>query len=212
MSARRLQLIHQGHDLFNPHTPAYRAEIQSKWNAAIVNRHQVDVDTDMVLKFKPLYLPVQAQTGVPWWMVGIFDMREESFRHDKNLVNGDPLNRITTHVPKGIGPFTGPDAWSKAAVFAMHYSRLAVKDLIGAIIEMERYNGEGYHSHQNPAAPSTPEPSPYIWSGTTIYVRGKYRADGVWDPHLIDQQSGGCAIMKSLLKRGIDLGLPLALA
>jgi len=33
-------------------------------------------------------------------------------------------------------------------------------------------------------------PSPYVWSGTDQYNRGKYIADGHYDPHAIDKQLG----------------------
>ncbi len=195
--------------MFNPHTPAYRAEMLKKWYAAkLTGRSQVEADAHQVIKFRPLYAPVEAQTGVPWWMVGCFDCREEGFNHHKALVNGDPLDRPTVHVPHGVGPFL---TWSEGAVFAMKYDHLDGQqlDLLGWLIEAERYNGEGYHLHSNPVAPSTPEPSPYIWSGTSIYVRGKYRFDGEWDPNLVDAQSGVAAIMQALIGLGVDLGVQM---
>lgn len=196
--------------MFNPHAPAYRAEMIKKWYAAKLNgKSSVESDAYQVLKFKTIYDPVQAATNVPWWLVGCFDCREESFRHDRNLCNGDPLSQPTTHVPKGIGPFA---TWSEGAIYAMQYDHLAGQtlDLIGWLIEAERYNGEGYHNHVNPAAPSMPEPSPYLWSGTSIYTKGKYAADGLWNPNLADQQSGVCAIVKVLLSLQTDLGVTIS--
>lgn len=196
--------------MFNPHTQAYRLEMLHKWNAAWptdARKYDLALDANKILKFKDeFYASVSRATGVPWWLVGCFDMREESFDHTSNLCNGDPLDRPTVHVPRGVGPFS---TWSAGAIFAMHYDRLVANDLIGWLIEAERYNGEGYHKHTNPAAPSSPEPSPYIWSFTNVYTSGKYSSDGHWDPNLVDRQAGVAAIAKYLQSHKVDLGVPL---
>lgn len=198
---------------FNPHTPAYRLETLNKWNAALLNPptlKQVEANAGVILKDKAIFYDrVAVTTGVPWWLIGCFDMREESFDHTKNLCNGDSLKYPTTDVPRGVGPFA---TWGEGAIFAMHYDRLAAKDVIGWIIEAERFNGEGYHKHSDPAAPQSPEPSPYLWSFTSVYTRGKYAADGAWNPALVDQQVGVVSVIKWLQHTQVDLGVPLFLA
>ncbi len=49
---------------------------------------------------------------------------------------------------------------------------------------MEMYNGPGYAKRGLP--------SPYIWAGTNQYAKGKYIADGHFDPNAVDHQLG-CA-------------------
>ena len=54
------------------------------------------------------------------------------------------------------------------------------------------YNGTGYQRFH----PDTP--TPYLWSWTTLYTRGKYVADGRWDPWAVSQQCGAAAILRQL--------------
>jgi lysozyme family protein len=46
-------------------------------------------------------------------------------------------------------------------------------------------------------------PSPYLWSGTTVYERGKYVADGRFSAIAVDKQIGCAAILKELHRRKI---------
>ena len=41
-------------------------------------------------------------------------------------------------------------------------------------------------------------PNPYLWSFTTEYIKGKYVADGRYDPNAVSKQPGVAAIMKDL--------------
>ncbi len=196
--------------MFNANTPAYRAEMLKKWYAATLNgRGSVESDAHQIIKFKDShYMPVRLATGVPWWVVGCIDCREEAFRHDRHLVNGDPLSSPTSHVPVGVGPF---ENWFDGAAFAMKHSGMRARpDVISYLIDLEKYNGEGYHGHPNPEAPASPCPSPYLWSGTNIYTKGKFGSDGKFDPALIDLQSGCVALVKCLINLGEDLGCPLS--
>jgi len=49
--------------------------------------------------------------------------------------------------------------------------------------------------------------TPYLWSGTTIYARGKYAADGVFDPDLVSAQVGAFALLIHLAEIG-EIALP----
>jgi lysozyme family protein len=54
----------------------------------------------------------------------------------------------------------------------------------GTLSLLEQYNGLGYATKGIP--------SPYIWSGTDQYSKGKYVADHMFDPSVVDAQFG-CA-------------------
>jgi lysozyme family protein len=41
-------------------------------------------------------------------------------------------------------------------------------------------------------------PSPYIWASTDQYTRGKYVADGHFDPNAIDHQLGCAALINRM--------------
>lgn len=147
------------------------------------------------------YDPVANETGIPWYVVAALDMREENFNHNGYLGNGDPLWKTTTHVPKGRGPFKN---WHEGASDALKLDHMALLpagghwDIVTALIKCEGFNGLGYASKGLP--------SPYVWAGTTIQVRGKYIADGHFDPQAWDQQPGCSGLFIALKKNhGIDL-------
>lgn len=135
---------------------------------------------------KARYQAVEKRTGVPWWFIAVTHERESSQNWSRSLAQGDPWNRVSTHVPKGRGPF---NSWEDAAYDALvkcHPFAAKNKDwsIGGSLAMLEKYNGLGYSGKGLP--------SPYIWAGTNQYSRGKYVADGVYDPNHVDTQLG-CA-------------------
>lgn len=113
------------------------------------------------------------------------------------LGNGQALSRRTTIVPKGLGPWlqSWPQNFLIAGVQAVSIDGLdKVIDwtLPRAAFETEALNGFGYRSHGIP--------SPYVFGGTSIQQPGKYVADGVFDPEVMDEQLGTLAIMEELFK------------
>lgn len=138
---------------------------------------------------KSRYLTIAGRTGVPWFVIAVIHEREASQRFDRQLGQGDPLNKRSTHVPVGLGPFTGPMAFEDAAVDALtkcapYASGWKDWTAGGALTLLEQYNGLGYANKGLP--------SPYVWAGTDQYTKGKYVADGVFDPDAVDKQLG-CA-------------------
>ena len=162
----------------------------------------------MLLHGKPTYQQIESKTGVPWWFVGLCHYRESNFHFDTYLGNGQSLSRVTTIVPKGRGPFTGPDAFINGAIDA-----LRLEGFIGAndwgiartLYRLEGFNGYGYHGKG--------VNSPYLYGGSTVYgppeaKAGKYVADHVFNPGVVDPQLGTAVILKALmqLNSSIDLG------
>lgn len=146
----------------------------------------------------PRYTEVKNQTGVPEHVTGVIHYRESDFDFRTYLANGDPLFSHTgyplqtVHVPKGLGPVKD---WSQgAAVSFRHEEYDRVKDwsIGNALMWLEIWNGSGYARHGIN--------SPYLWSGTNEYSRGKYVADGQFDPWAVDQQLGCVPILKALAK------------
>jgi lysozyme family protein len=94
---------------------------------------------------------------------------------------------VTVHVPKGRGPFA---TWELAAIDALLMEKHKFPsewDIVGKLNFCEAYNGMGY-SKRN-------VPSPYVLSWTNGYNKGKYVADGKYDPNFVDQQCGTAAII-----------------
>jgi|SRR5882724_3707033 len=139
---------------------------------------------------KARYQSVEKLTGVPWWFIAVVHEREASQNWNTQLGQGDPLSRKSIHVPKGRGPFS---TWEEGAVDALvncppHASKNTDWSPGGALTMLEKYNGLGYANKGLP--------SPYVWAGTDQYSKGKYVADGVYDPDAVDSQLGCAGLLK----------------
>lgn len=144
------------------------------------------------LRFQSL----EARTGVPWFIIAVIKERESGADPNflGNIANGQPWSKVTTIEPIGRGPFT---SWEAAAIDALvncHPYASKWKDWTpgGAMTLLEQYNGFGY------AAKGLP--SPYVWSGTDRYVSGKYVADHVFDPNVVDKQLGCAGILLAMME------------
>src|SRR6266850_5005186 len=136
------------------------------------------------------YKAVEKTTGVPWWFIAVVHQREASQNWNTQLGQGDPLNRKSTHIPKGRGPFV---SWEDGAYDALvncapYAARNKDWSPGSALTMLEKYNGLGYANKGFP--------SPYIWAGTDQYTKGKYVADGVYDPNAVDKQLGCAGLLK----------------
>jgi len=136
------------------------------------------------------YKAVEQKTGVPWWFIAVVHYREASQNWNTQLGQGDPLNKKSTHVPKGRGPFA---TWEDGAVDALvncppYAARNKDWSIGGALAKLEEYNGLGYAGKGLP--------SPYLWAGTDQYTKGKYVRDGVYDPNAVDSQLGCVGLLK----------------
>jgi lysozyme family protein len=119
------------------------------------------------------------------------------------LGQGDPLNKVTVHVPAGRGPFFGSDAWERGAIDALadcapYLARKKNWSTPGDVLtNLEAYNGLRYAN--------SGRPSPYVWSGTSIYdppsgPGGKVVVDhGPIDNSVIDKQLGCAALLLAMM-------------
>ena len=133
---------------------------------------------------------------IPWFWVAITHQLESSGNFSRHLHNGDPLTARTKQVPAGR-PVSGqpPFTWEESAADAIKLKGLQkigaeLSTVSRALYEFERYNGFGYVRRGIN--------SPYLWSMTNLYSRGKYVADGRFDPQAVSQQCGAAAIMKAM--------------
>lgn len=154
----------------------------------------------------PLYQAVERTTGVPAVVIAVIHERESGGRFDRHLHNGDPLTERTYHVPAGR-PVSGdpPFSWEESARDALIYENLAgIKGwtVERALFSWETYNGFGYRNRGLR--------SPYLWGGTNQQQPGKYVADGVFDPRVMDVQLGCAGLFTMLCAIDPALRLPLA--
>ena len=143
---------------------------------------------------KARYQAVEHATGVPWPFVAVTHQRESSQDWTRSLAQGDPWNQVSTHVPAGRGPF---GSWEAAAIDALvncgpYAARNKDWSIAGTLALLEQYNGLGYFKRGLP--------SPYIWSGTDQYLKGKYVRDGVFDPDAVDKQLGCAGLILAMMQ------------
>ena len=156
-----------------------------------------------LVSHKNEYANVSETTGVPWHVIGVIHALESSFNFGRHLHNGDSLSHRTRRVPAGrpVEP-DPPYAWSTSAVDALQHHDLQLVNnwsLARQLFELERYNGFGYRFKGLA--------SPYLWSFSDRYLRGKYVADGVFDPNAVSKQVGAAVIMKAMVAAG-DIAEP----
>lgn len=167
--------------------PALVSANAKRWSVAKLTRSsEFGPVAKRLVAAKLRYQGITLKTGVPWFVIAVIHEREASQKWDRSIAQGDPWKRVSVNVPKGRGPF---NSFEEAAYDAlMNCSPYAAKwkDWTpgGMMTLLEQYNGLGY------AAKGLP--SPYVWSGTDQYSRGKYVRDHVYDPTVIDTQLG-CA-------------------
>lgn len=163
-----------------------------------------------IIAARDRYGLIESATGVPWYVVGIIHAMEAGLRFDRHLHNGDPLTARTRLVPAGR-PLAGkpPFTFEESACDALlmkGLDKIEHWSVPRIAYELERYNGWGYRNFHRETL------SPYLWSGTQHYRRGKYVADGKWSPTAVSQQSGAMALLKRLneMEPSIKLDVPPA--
>lgn len=173
-----------------------------RWNAAKLTRGpEFTPVAKRLVAAKERYQTVAQRTGIPWPFIAVTHQRESSQNWSGSLAQGDPWNQKSTHVPAGRGPFS---SWEEAAYDALvncapHAARNKDWSIGGILTLLERYNGLGYFN--GPVKGRYPsQPSPYIWSGTDQYSRGKYIRDGVFDPDEVDKQLGCAGLIMAMMQ------------
>lgn len=160
------------------------------------------------LKNKDKYIAVEKATRVPWPLVYVNHVRESDADFNTYLGNGQRLDRRTTIVPEGRGPFCDSlpapfEAFVRGAVDAYAIDGLSAVQqpsdqwVLGTewgswpiekmLYYSERFNGWGYYLHGIR--------SPYVWGGTIMQERGKYVSDGNLDLSVWDTQPGCAPIL-----------------
>lgn len=144
---------------------------------------------------KSRYAILEAQTGVPWYFIGLLHLRESNCDFNTHLHNGDPLSRRTYHVPanrpiRGQPPFT----FEFSAIDALQqkgYDKITDWSVERMAYCLEKYNGWGYRYRGVPSA--------YLWASTDQYSKGKFVKDGVFNANVVDKQLGAMAVLKCIL-------------
>jgi lysozyme family protein len=162
--------------------------------------NKVDAHVGLLTKYRPRYEKVADKLGIPWHFIGIIHALEASFNFNGHLHNGDsPLSRRTVHVPANRPlVWNPPTDWEASADDALRmkgFDKERDWGLERTLYRWERYNGFGYHWRG--------ATTPYLWSFSNHYAKGKYVRDGQWDPSYVSQQCGAAVMLKALVSTGV---------
>jgi lysozyme family protein len=125
--------------------------------------------------------------------------RESDVDWQTYLGNGDPLDKATTHVPQGRGPF---DTWEAGALDSLEYDATACRltphpTWALACYAWESWNGFGTREHGYASG--------YLWAGTDQYLGGEYDYDGHFSANKYDYRLGCVILAKAIV--GLDPSL-----
>jgi lysozyme family protein len=146
------------------------------------------------------YEKVAKTLKMPWYVVAVIHALEAGMDFTRHLHNGDPLTARTTHVPAGR-PRAGrpPFTWEASAIDALRgqgFAQWSDWSVPGILYKLEAYNGWGYRERHPQVL------SPYLWSFSNHYARGKYVADGRFSTTAVSAQCGAAVLLKRLEERG----------
>ena len=158
----------------------------------------------MLRQSRARYESASRRSGVPWYFIGAIHGLEASFNFRAHFHNGDhPLQARTRQVPAGRPTvWLPPSDWESSAIDALRLMGFAGQSdwsLARTLYRLEAYNGFGYRR--------LGRASPYLWSFSSNYDRGKFIADGRYSPTARSQQCGTAIMLKLLADAGeIALG------
>lgn len=147
----------------------------------------------------PRYKSLSHATQVPWQFIGIVHMLEANTNFGTHLHNGDPLSARTSHVPAGR-PENGnpPFSWEDSAHDALEFEGMIGRNdwnVATMLYRFERFNGFGYREKNIW--------SPYLWSYSNLYEKGRFVEDHKFDPESVSKQCGAAVLLKVLQQAGL---------
>ncbi|NRA62950.1 MAG: peptidoglycan-binding protein [Pseudobacteriovorax sp.] len=195
-----------------------KAKYSSLWQSVEINPSTASIVKNVantIYKNKNRYQKIQKHTDIPWFVIGAIHSLESSSSFKKHLHNGDSLSKRTVRVPRGR-PKDPPNngtryTFEESAIDALNLKRGILRELGGKLDSIEKilhycqaYNGFGYETGAGRRT-TPPKRSPYLWSMTNQYQKGKYVSDGRFDENAVSQQVGVAASIKSLEENyGLD--------
>lgn len=157
----------------------------------------------MNVKYRSAYEKLEDDICVPWYFIGVIHALEASFNFEAHLHNGDPLSRRTVQVPAGRPEkWNPPNDWQSSAKDALAYEKFTEHldwNLARMLFRLETYNG--FRSRELHSTNS-----PYLWSFSNHYTKGKFVADNVWSDTTVSQQCGAAVMIRELVtKKAVQL-------
>lgn len=151
-------------------------------------------------KNRSRYEAVSTETNVPWFVIGLIHAIEATYDFNTHLHNGDPLTARTRQAPAGRPPTGSPPfTWEESALDFVKWRKWdnqADWSLATTLYRLEANNG--FRSRVLYKINS-----PYLWSFSNHYTKGKFVADNVFDGSAVSKQCGLAVILKVLVDQGI---------
>lgn len=170
-------------------------------SAKLRSEHKLSVDWHLAMmrQSQARYVAAGDRAGVPWYFIAAIHGLEASFNFRAHFHNGDfPLKYRTRHVPEGRPRvWLPPSDWESSTVDALRLMGFAGTgdwSLPHLLYRLEAFNGFGYRRMGRA--------TPYLWSFSTHYERGKFVADGRFNPRARSQQCGAAVMLKLLADEG----------
>jgi len=184
-------------------TNTLKAEYENLFNTCNIKQTKVSVVENIIKKIlasKSRYETVGNPLDIPWYLIVAIHSMESGLSFTRHLHNGDPLTARTIHVPVGR-PVNGnpPFTWEESASDALQLQKLDQWNdwsLPGLLYQLEKYNGWGYRTKHPHVL------SPYLWSFSNHYIKGKYIADGTWSETAVSQQCGAAVLLRRMAEKG----------
>jgi len=163
---------------------------------------------ELIQRFKKAYDKNQSryqrlakQMNIPPELLAVIHYRENSDdylqgKFNVYLHNGETLGIVTTKKPEGLLYYDFDEAAldaidDKQDIIHKLGITYETRDMVAMLCFMETYNGKGYYIHKYV--------NPYLYSGTNIYVSGKYVSDGNYNSEAVDKQVGCYVLLEALL-------------
>lgn len=183
-------------------TSQLRSEYQRLFDTCVI-RHErlseVNTVTDKIANAQQRYEALGNQFNIPWFFIGIIHCMEGSLSFSKHLHNGDSLSKRTVNEPKNR-PKTGtlPFTWEASAEDALIYDKVdqwTDWTIPGMLFRLEGFNGYGYRNLPQPIN------SPYLWSMSNHYTKGKYVADHEYSATAVSKQTGAAVLLRRMAEK-----------
>jgi lysozyme family protein len=185
-------------------TSVLRREYGRLWTTCEVRpqrRAAADEIAKRIVRGRKRYEAAGRPLGVPWYVVAIIHQLEGSGNFKTHLHNGDPLTERTVRKPAGRPPTGNPPfTWEFSAADALvsdGLSRWKDWSIPGTLFVFERFNGFGYRD------PSIAINSPYLWSFSNHYTKGKFIRDDEYSATAVSAQCGAAVLLRELANRNL---------
>jgi lysozyme family protein len=172
------------------------AEVRPQWRSSVAWYASRLKDAENQAR----YLKVAEATCIPWFVIAIIHGLEASFNFRKHLHNGDSLSaRTTRYPPNRPDVWDPPNDWESSAIDALKFDKF--DNLEDWSLPRTLYRWEAYNGFRSRVLHNIN--TPYLWSFSNHYTKGKYVADGVWDGSVVSKQCGAAVMLRELVREGI---------